>query len=147
MAKTPTLVSKEPKKRGGVRGRANDIDVHVGSRIRLRRVLMGMTQEKLGGVLGLTFQQLQKYERGANRVSASKLFALSNALEVPVSFFFDDMGDGVKPAPAAQELVNRKALELQKAYGAIEDEDLRGTILDLVKSIGGRERAPLLLAA
>ena len=147
MAKTTTPILKEPKKRGGVRSRATDIDVHVGSRIRLRRVLMGMTQEKLAESLDLTFQQVQKYERGANRVSASKLHALSNALEVPVSFFFDDLGEGVKPAPAAQKLVNRKALELQKAYGAIEDEGLRSTILDLVRSIGGRERSPLLLAA
>jgi transcriptional regulator with XRE-family HTH domain len=102
--------------------------------------MMGMSQEKLGEAIGLTFQQVQKYERGANRVSAGTLHALTSALDVPVSFFFDDMGDGAKPAPSDSEMVDRKSLELQKAYGAIEDETLRSSILDLVKSINVRER-------
>src|SRR4051795_11251213 len=72
-------------------GRASPIDVHVGARIRLRRTLLGMSQEKLGEALGLTFQQVQKYERGVNRVGASRLFDLSRVLDVPISFFFDDM--------------------------------------------------------
>ena len=81
---------------GGRRGRRkadkpNPIDVHVGSRVRLRRTLLGMSQEKLGDAIGLTFQQVQKYERGANRIGASRLFDLSRVLDVPVSFFFDDM--------------------------------------------------------
>ena len=71
--------------------RPSPIDVHVGSRIRLRRTLMGMSQERLGEALGLTFQQVQKYERGVNRVGASRLFDLSRVLDVPISFFFDDM--------------------------------------------------------
>ena len=70
------------------------VDVHVGNRIRLRRTLLQMSQEKLGDALGLTFQQVQKYERGANRVSASRLFDLGRVLEVPVSFFFDDLPGG-----------------------------------------------------
>src|SRR3979411_1138136 len=74
-------------------GRASPIDVHVGARIRLRRTLMGMSQERLGEALGLTFQQVQKYERGVNRVGASRLFDLSRVLDVPISFFFDDMPD------------------------------------------------------
>src|SRR6266704_1067410 len=72
-------------------GRPSPIDVHVGSRIRLRRTLLGLSQERLGDALGLTFQQVQKYERGANRVGASRLFDLSRVLDVPISFFFDDM--------------------------------------------------------
>src|SRR3954463_10029808 len=72
-------------------GKPNPIDVHVGSRVRLRRTLLGMSQEKLGEAIGLTFQQVQKYERGANRIGASRLFDLSRVLDVPVSFFFDDM--------------------------------------------------------
>src|SRR5690242_11474251 len=72
-------------------GRASPIDAHVGSRIRLRRTLMGMSQERLGEALGLTFQQVQKYERGVNRVGASRLFDLSRVLDVPIGFFFDDM--------------------------------------------------------
>src|SRR3954447_21658928 len=71
----------------------NEIDAHVGSRLRLRRLLLGISQEKLGGALGLTFQQIQKYERGANRVGASRLYDLSIALDVPVSYFFADMPD------------------------------------------------------
>src|ERR1700731_4074916 len=69
----------------------NPIDVHVGTRVRLRRTLLGMSQEKLGDALGLTFQQVQKYERGANRIGASRLYDLSRVLDVPVSFFFDDI--------------------------------------------------------
>src|ERR1700685_3645842 len=72
-------------------GRPSPIDVHVGSRVRLRRTLLGMSQEKLGNAVGLTFQQIQKYERGANRIGASRLFDMSRVLDVPVQFFFDDM--------------------------------------------------------
>ena len=72
---------------------ANEIDAHVGSRLRLRRLLLGISQEKLGGALGLTFQQIQKYERGANRVGASRLFDLSRALDVPVSYIFGAPGE------------------------------------------------------
>src|SRR5579862_8253128 len=79
-------------------GRPSPIDVHVGSRIRLRRTLLGMSQERLGEALGLTFQQVQKYERGVNRVGASRLFDLSRVLDVPISFFFDDMPDSLASA-------------------------------------------------
>ena len=72
-------------------GKPNPIDVHVGSRVRLRRTLLGMSQEKLGEAIGLTFQQVQKYERGANRIGSSRLFDLARVLDVPVSYFFEDM--------------------------------------------------------
>ena len=72
----------------GKRGRSNQVDAHVGTRVRMRRTLLGLSQEKLGDALGLTFQQVQKYERGANRIGASRLFQLSLILDVPVSFFF-----------------------------------------------------------
>ncbi len=71
------------------------VDVHVGSRVRIRRTLLGMSQEKLGAAINLTFQQIQKYERGTNRIGSSRLFELSKVLDVPVSFFFDDMPQGV----------------------------------------------------
>ena len=74
-------------------GAPNPVDVHVGSRMRLRRTMLGLSQEKLGEAIGLTFQQVQKYERGANRIGASRLFDLARVLDVPVSFFFDDMPD------------------------------------------------------
>jgi len=79
---------------------AGPVEVHVGNRIRLRRTLLGLSQEKLGEALGLTFQQIQKYERGANRVGASRLYDLARVLDVPIGFFFDDMQDGT-PKPAA----------------------------------------------
>src|SRR3982074_632911 len=76
--------------RGSRDGKPNPVDVHVGSRVRLRRTLLGMSQEKLGEAIGLTFQQVQKYERGAHRTGASRLHELSRVLDVPVGFFFDD---------------------------------------------------------
>src|SRR5256885_15946505 len=90
MTESTTVAEKE--------GRPSPIDVHVGSRIRLRRTLLGMSQERLGEALGLTFQQVQKYERGVNRVGASRLFDLSRVLDVPISFFFDDMPDSLASA-------------------------------------------------
>jgi transcriptional regulator with XRE-family HTH domain len=127
----------------------NPIDVHVGSRVRLRRTLLGMSQEKLGEAIGLTFQQVQKYERGANRVGASRLYDLSRVLDVPVSFFFDDIntetaaaaanpasmaGDGAarhEPDP----LMRRETLELVRAYYRIPDPQIRRRLFDLTKAI------------
>ncbi|MFD2234793.1 helix-turn-helix domain-containing protein [Phaeospirillum tilakii] len=83
-------------------GSANPIDIHVGARMRLRRTLLGLSQEKLGEAIGLTFQQVQKYERGANRIGCSRLFDLARALDVPVSFFFDDLpAEAAAASPAA----------------------------------------------
>lgn len=79
-------------------GAPNPVDVHVGARMRLRRTLLGLSQEQLGAAIGLTFQQIQKYERGANRIGASRLFDLAQVLDVPVSYFFDDMTDSVRAA-------------------------------------------------
>jgi len=133
--------------------RPSPIDVHVGSRIRLRRTLMGMSQEKLGEALGLTFQQVQKYERGVNRVGASRLFDLARVLDVPVSFFFDDMPEplatayGVPPVRKAagfaeqvesfgdDTLHRRETLELVRAYYRITDPAVRKRVFDLIKSL------------
>jgi transcriptional regulator with XRE-family HTH domain len=104
----------------------NPIDIRVGARLRLRRNMLGLSQEKLGEAIGLTFQQIQKYERGANRIGASRLHELSRVLDVPVSFFFDDtdpvhapaMGGFAEP-PAAFEsdpLRKRETIELIRAY-------------------------------
>src|ERR1700740_2478623 len=89
MPKETVLEELEADERGS--RRANPIDVHVGSRVRLRRMLMGMSQEKLGEHLGLTFQQIQKYEKGINRIGASRLFDLSKVLAVPVQFFYEEL--------------------------------------------------------
>lgn len=121
------------------------IDVHVGSRVRLRRTLLGMSQEKLGKALGLTFQQIQKYERGANRIGSSRLYKLSKILDVPISFFFEDMSaetaarqpglaDAVQPTYEGDQLARRETLELVRAYYRIGDDHLRKRIFDLIKS-------------
>ena len=125
----------------------NPIDVHVGSRVRLRRTLLGMSQEKLGEAIGLTFQQVQKYERGANRVGASRLYDLAQVLDVPVSFFFDDLAPETataaeappKSAEGAQRepdpLMRRETLELVRAYYRIPDPQIRRRLFDLTKAI------------
>jgi transcriptional regulator with XRE-family HTH domain len=132
--------------------RANPVDVHVGTRVRLRRTLLGMSQEKLGQAVGLTFQQVQKYERGVNRISAARLHKLSQVLDVPVLFFFDDMPpdlagtsgssmSGMSETPVesfeVEAMSRRETIELVRAYYRISDPLVRRRIGDLVKSIAG----------
>lgn len=133
--------------------RANPMDVHVGTRVRLRRMLLGMSQEKLGEHLGLTFQQVQKYEKGVNRIGASRLFDLAKVLGVPVQFFYDDApadvagsgGVAAGFAENAQEsyvvefLGSRDGLELNKAFARIKDPKVRRSIVELVRSLAGEE--------
>jgi len=120
----------------------NPIDIHVGSRVRLRRTLLGMSQDKVGKALGVTFQQQQKYERGANRISASRLFEMSKILDVPVSFFFDDMpedvvGETVSGDPLAK-FVKRSTLEFMKDFVLLDDHQKRA-VHSIVKVIGAKE--------
>jgi transcriptional regulator with XRE-family HTH domain len=143
----------------------SSIDAHVGSRVRLRRMLIGMSQEKLGELLGLTFQQVQKYEKGANRIGASRLFDISQILAVPVSYFFDDVseetasqhrsmaghgGNGhhttnghykdLDSGPHMMEFVSSaEGFQLIRAYTKITDPRVRKRVLDLVKSLTGDE--------
>ena len=119
----------EPFGGAGKGSRPRPIDVHVGSRIRLRRTLLGLSQERLGEALGLTFQQVQKYESGANRVSASRLFDLSRVLDVPIGFFFD------RPT-RRRDLSRPETLALVGAYYRIIDPVVRQRVLDLIKSLG-----------
>jgi transcriptional regulator with XRE-family HTH domain len=133
----------------------NPIDVHVGRRLRLRRTLLGMSQERLGELLGLTFQQVQKYERGANRIGSSRLFELGQILDVPVSFFFDDLPAAVGGAPGGYAmpglaedssafdheddglpLDKRETLELVRAYYRIGDPAVRKRLFELAKALG-----------
>ncbi len=134
----------------------NPIDVHVGKRLRLRRTLLGMSQERLGEMLHLTFQQVQKYERGVNRIGSSRLYELGQILDVPVSFFFDDMardgssGEGQKLEAGLSEeagsfdyglkpdlpLESRETLELIKAYYRINDAQVRKRLFELAKALG-----------
>jgi transcriptional regulator with XRE-family HTH domain len=129
--------------------RRNPVDAHVGARLRLRRTLMGMSQEKLGEAVGLTFQQIQKYEKGANRIGASRLFQFSRILEVPPSFFFDDMPTELAGAqtqtphdPALESLQHdpmskRETLELVRAYYKITEPAVRKRLFELVKAVAG----------
>jgi transcriptional regulator with XRE-family HTH domain len=128
----------------------NPIDKHVGSRVRMRRMMLAMSQEKLGDALGLTFQQVQKYEKGTNRIGASRLQQISNILQVPVAFFFEgapDMNDGSRnfgkdaPSPAyvSDFLATSDGLALTKAFMRITDVKLRRRIVDLVEQIAGED--------
>ncbi len=122
----------------------NPIDVHVGSRIRLRRNLLGLSQEKLGEGLGITFQQIQKYEKGTNRVGASRLQAISSILGVPVSYFFEDAPTREEATPGMAEdstnyvvdfLNSAEGLQLNRSFVKIADSRIRKRILDLVKAL------------
>jgi transcriptional regulator with XRE-family HTH domain len=155
-----TDIESESAARPERESRASPIDAHVGGRIRLRRTLMGMSQERLGEALGLTFQQVQKYERGVNRVGASRLFDLSRVLDVPISFFFDDMPeplaaslgtpgamgmrrsygfsdsqDGFGGPPGDEAMNRRETLELVRAYYRITDPAVRKRVFELIKSL------------
>jgi transcriptional regulator with XRE-family HTH domain len=129
----------------------NPVDKYVGSRVRMRRIMLGMSQEKLGEALGLTFQQIQKYEKGTNRVGASRLQQISEVLQVPVSFLFDGGPSGVavsegsaesaSPAYIADFLATSEGLALTRAFTRIADSKLRRSIVDLVEQIADRECA------
>lgn len=125
------------------------IDIHVGSRIRMRRTLLGMSQEKLADALSITFQQVQKYENGANRVSASRLFNISRFLGVPVSFFFDGAPNNIARSGgallAAEDrlhetggavLESKESIDLLRAYYAIKDNAVRRKVYEMIKSLG-----------
>jgi transcriptional regulator with XRE-family HTH domain len=141
---TDVTVAKKP----------NPIDVHVGSRVHLRRMLLSMSQEKLGDQMGLTFQQIQKYEKGTNRIGASRLYHIAQILDVPVQFFFDDA-----PRPAGQSdgadgmsepkmenflyefISTRDGLELIRAFVSIADPKVRKRVVDLVRTLSDEEEA------
>jgi len=128
------------------------VDIHVGGRLRQRRTLLGISQEKLGDAVGLTFQQIQKYERGANRIGASRIYEFSQVLDIPVSYFFEDMNDLTKstrgrrvdPDGIAEEekdelttdpLARRETLELVRAYYKITQPKVRKRIFELTKTL------------
>ncbi len=131
-------------------GIPSPIDLHVGARLRQRRTLLGMNQTNLGDALGLTFQQVQKYENGTNRISASRLFVLSGVLDVPIEFFFDDMPTAVAASSPAQSggkakkppsykpdpMAKRETLELVRAYYKITDPEIRKRVYEMTKTLG-----------
>ena len=135
-------------------GVANPIDIHVGNRVRLRRTLLGLSQEKLGDEVGLTFQQIQKYERGANRIGASRLFQFSRILDVSKSYFFEELpseirshegqmnwglSDEKQAELAPNPMARRETLELFRAYYRIADPAVRARLFDLTKILAKAE--------
>ena len=127
----------------------NPIDRHVGSRVRMRRMMLAMSQTDLGDALGLTFQQVQKYEKGTNRVGASRLQHISHVLQVPVAFFFEGaphqpgqpkgLGEAPSPAYVFDFLATSDGLALTKAFTRIKESKLRRRIVDLVEEIAEGE--------
>jgi transcriptional regulator with XRE-family HTH domain len=124
-----------PKRSGRKRGSNayNPIDVHVGNRLRARRTLLGLTQTTLAEAIGLTFQQMQKYEKGSNRITASRLYDLSQILDVDIGYFFDDMGGTIAKASPAQ-ISQREAAKFAKAPGRSEDPLHKRETLELVRA-------------
>lgn len=133
------------------KSRRDPIDSHVGSRVRLRRTLLGMSQEKLGQAVGITFQQIQKYERGLNRIGSSRLFQFAQVLDVPVSFFFENLPPGAADSASPSRLAEpsapppveddnfsrRETLELVRAFYRISDRNTRRRIYELIKAVAG----------
>lgn len=128
------------------------IDKHVGNRVRMRRMLVGLSQERLGERLGLTFQQIQKYEKGANRIGAGRLFQISRILGVPIAFFYEGLPEaedeeGRAPSGASDGasfdlglLSTSEAMNLNTAYFGIRDASIRKRILDLIKEVSEKEK-------
>lgn len=127
----------------------NPIDIHVGARVRLRRMTLGMSQEKLGEHLGITFQQIQKYEKGTNRIGASRMQAIARVLSAPVALFFEDapgiapvagdQGFGNSANPVVEFLSSAEGLALNKAFLRIKDGKQRRKVVELVKAMAGDE--------
>jgi transcriptional regulator with XRE-family HTH domain len=132
---------------------AHPVDIYVGKRLRLKRTLQGLSQESIGNAIGVTFQQIQKYERGINRMGASRIFDFARALGVPVSYFFEGfteesssahanhgMAESAAPAFQAQDpMNNRETVELMRAYYRIKNPTQRKRVLELVKSMADSE--------
>ena len=129
----------------------NPIDIHVGSRVRLRRMMLSMSQEKLGESLGITFQQIQKYEKGTNRIGTSRLQHIARVLTVPVSYFFEDapgqadqgppgnVGEASSASYVVDFLSSTEGLQLNRAFVRVKDAKVRRRIIDLVRSLAGEE--------
>lgn len=132
------------------KGSPDSVDVHVGQRLRVRRSLLGLSQEKLAEAVGLTFQQVQKYERGLNRISAGRLYQFSKILDIPVSYFYEQLGTNTSQAGPGladndQEgfisgdlLENKETLDLIRVYYSIEDKETRKDIMRFIKSMASK---------
>lgn len=151
MTKSPKAPDNHPSRQHQRRKRSpsvpqegpDPVDVHVGGRLRLRRMLLGLSQEKVGDAVGLTFQQIQKYERGANRISASMLHHLAGALNIPISFFFDDMPGDLAHCPSSNSddaLTRKESVELLRSYYRV-GEGVRRQVYGLVRAMARQSGA------
>ena len=133
----------EPKRKS-----PDPMDLHVGSRVRLRRMMLSISQDKLGDALGLTFQQVQKYEKGTNRIGAGRLFHMSKILNVPINFFYEDFGNETQELIGFAEdpkedsmgdfmglLSTSEGVQLCKSFSSIKDNKIRRKVLDLIKTL------------
>jgi transcriptional regulator with XRE-family HTH domain len=147
---TECIVGGEKGTMTAVKKQPNPIDVHVGSRVRLRRTMQGLTQEKLGDSLGITFQQIQKYEKGANRIGASRLQNIAIVLNTPISFFFEDAPNeegttigGVEESGSSNYVVDflssSEGLQLNRAFINIRDATVRRRIIELAKALASNQ--------
>ncbi|MBN8543206.1 MAG: helix-turn-helix transcriptional regulator [Alphaproteobacteria bacterium] len=127
---------------------SHPVDVHVGKRLRLKRTIMGLSQESIGKAIGVTFQQIQKYERGINRMGASRLYDFAKTLNVPVSYFFEGFGDeltvdsavmgmaeGEAPAYEHEQVSSRETMDIMRAYYKIKNPAVRKRIIELIKAV------------
>jgi len=126
--------------------RPNSTDAYVGSRVRMRRKVLGMSQEKLGEQLGITFQQVQKYEKGANRIGASRLQKISQVLDMPISYFFPQetpaagsMGESTQSDYVSEFMMSSEGIELNRAFAQIKDPKLRRKVIDLVRTMASTD--------
>ena len=145
MGQVPARQTSETPVSIAAKKQANPIDIQVGNRVRIRRMLIGMSQERLGDLLGLTFQQVQKYEKGVNRIGAGRLFEVSRILNVPVDFFYEGVNDAaqganeIDGAPVMDFVSSGEGLQLSLAFMKIKDAKVRKRVLDLVKSLAEEE--------
>ena len=145
MGQVPAQQTDETRVAIAAKKQANPIDIQVGNRVRIRRMLIGMSQERLGDLLGLTFQQVQKYEKGVNRIGAGRLFEVSRILNVPVDFFYEGVNEGgpgsaeSDGAPVMDFVSSGEGLQLSLAFMKIKDAKVRKRVLDLVKSLAEEE--------
>lgn len=132
----------QTKRRGKTEtGDPHPVDIHVGDKLRLMRTLRGLSQTELAGKVGLTFQQVQKYESGANRISASRLWEIAEALDTPIGFFFDGLRDGLPPGGLSESLpANRGNLQLVRYFDGIPDESVREGVFELLKRLAKAEK-------
>ncbi len=132
MAQTQTAVSATPRERTGPANRASEIDRHVGSRIRERRIMMGLSQQQMADMIGVTYQQAHKYERGINRISAGRLYEITQVLAVPISYFFDGLDDSAEQQIAPRQ---RMCLELARNFSSIDNERHQEALSQMARAL------------